>query len=140
MIEPTLTRQDFWKSHTPLPIRRRIQAGGVCGYLSAATTLAAALLYNPLLLVDALLMVGLALGTHLKKSRKCSTILFAYFLFSKIAQFMQGGGFGGTAAVVLLIAFGSAAHATYQFQSLWKSYQQGKDVPNITSEGFWDNP
>ena len=117
-------QQIFWLTQTPETVKNKIKAGVVCAYLSALATSMGAIYYNPMLWLDALLMLSLALGTHLGKSRVCAVVLTAYFLFSKLTQFLGGGGFGGITAVVLTVAFVGAAIGTFQFQALWQAEQQ----------------
>lgn len=112
-----MTKNEFYKQQAPAKIRSGILTGVVCGYISAAVTLLAVLI-NPFMLLDFVLMLGLVLGVHLTKSRACATIIAVYFILSKIL--LSGFNLFG---ILFIVAYLYMAYNTYLLHTAWKEYQ-----------------
>lgn len=77
--------------------------------------------FDPLLLIDAVLIAVLAVFIF-RKSRVAATLLFIYFVASKIMIWMDTHSFsGGILAVLFIFLFGNAARATFIWHSKYKN-------------------
>lgn len=119
-----MDKKMFWKEVLPAKTRNQITGGATAAYISAALTTIAALLMNPFMFVDVALLIGLALGIHLGKSRICAIALLVYFLYSKFIQIASGGMTGGgiPMAIVFIMAFIGSIIGTFAYHKSKKEY------------------
>ena len=77
-------------------------------------------IFNLWALIDVGLIYGLAFGIY-KKSRTCATIMFIYFLLSKIWIISQTGKPSGIIiSILFLVLYFQAMTATFQYHN-WKA-------------------
>ncbi len=126
-MEKIMTKQEFWKLKTPKYIRIWVLLGAVLCYVTAALTLVVAVSIGWAFLLDACIALTLGLGIQVKKSRICSVMIMAYYIGSKLLQYkvgFNGMNLAAIAMVVLfLIAYALCIYGTFQYQKLWKQYQ-----------------
>lgn len=117
-----LTRSEFYKEYAPKAARSNIIAAGVLSYISAALTLvlAFAIMFNPFVLVDFAIVLGLGLGVHIGKSRVCAILLMAYAVYNTIFFLVTSGNFAGW---LILIAGLCAILGTFSFAKAWEEYK-----------------
>lgn len=120
-----------------------IRNGGVAALVSAGLTAVVAIagffvrpedeklksLLDPWSLVDVALIVTLAIFIF-RKSRVASTVMFVYFVASKILQLMEGFSAGMIVAVFFALYFFTAMRGTY----LWHSKYGHDEVPGTVSD------
>lgn len=74
----------FYKQKISRKLRNWIRAGAFWAYFSAAVTAVTALLVFPLMLLDAMLMLGLGVGIQIFRNRACSVILLVYYWINRL--------------------------------------------------------
>ena len=79
------------------------------------------------LLIDVALLAALAIGTWFK-SRIAATLLFLYFLLSKIIQLSSGEFNGIIMSVVFLFFYGRAMIGSFRYHALVK---KGADLTDV---------
>ena len=125
-----MSKKEFWKKGLPAKTRGEIVTGAVFAYISAAITAVVAVLFLPLSLIDAALTLGLGLGLHLARSRVCGIVLSVYFIWSKIVMVANGSAKSiGWMGIVMIVAFVTATVGAFQYQKLWKQYQNDEYTP-----------
>lgn len=79
-----------------------------------------------LLAAEALGILGLAIGTHLK-SRTCAVLLFGYFAASKAVQLWQGAlsGFALLVALVMFVSFLRGVDGAFTWRRLEETAPEG---------------
>ena len=78
-------------------------------------------------MIDAVIILAMGLGIHLKQSRACAIILGVYAVISVIVTLVSTGKFSG----YLLIAAGAyAISSTFQLKKRWEEYQANSPYPN----------
>ena len=112
-----------------------IRNGGIAGLVTAGITAVFAViglftqtantdlnyLLDPWMLVDVVLILILAYFVF-RKSRVASTMLFVYFVASKIIMWIEvGAPKGALMAIVFLLYYGAAMRATYIWHSKYRS-------------------
>ncbi len=113
----------------PSAILTKIRTAWIAATISAGMTLilslvmAAGEMENPLFnlwnLIDVFLILMLAFGIA-KRNRVCATIMFLYFVLSKIWLGIETGQFhGGILAIIFMIVFFRGMLGTFQFHQ-WK--------------------
>ena len=108
MNGPKVSKVEYCNTYADAAIKKEITTGCVIAYICAGITLLAAFVSGLGAIVDVIIMVGLALGIHLKKSLVCSIILTVYGCFNVIMAIILTGKLGGwlilVGAIVALIA------------------------------------
>ena len=77
-------------------------------------------------IIDVLIVVGLALGVQLAQSRICAILILIYSVFNMISLQSSTGHSGER---LLMIAGVYALIATFQCQSAWKKYKRTGALP-----------
>lgn len=87
---------------------------------------------DPLIIIDALLIVGCAIGM-LRKSRAAAVIILVYFIFAKIVIAMETGQASGLGvAFVFLYFYGKAVQGAFTYHRLMKA-----DNPDYKPAAKW---
>lgn len=130
-LTPSAKIQDIQsENHIPPELLKKIKGGWICAIISGCLTLFIAIIAilgfsvssfaDAWLLVDVVLIFILAFGIY-KKSRTASTIMFLYFLISKISIVVETGRINGLFIGVLFLYFyANAMIATYKYHNLLK--------------------
>ena len=119
------TKKEFLALPENKKVRSELTGAGVICYVCAAITAIAglALLNNPYVLLDAVIVAGLGLGIHLAQSRACAVILCVYAAINLIFSVVTTGAPGG---YLVVIAGVFAVIYTFKAEKLWQQYQQGR--------------
>ena len=107
-----ISKSEFCRSHAPDKVRRNIRASAILCYISAAVTAVFAILFNPFMFLDVIIVLVLGLLIHLKQSRVCAVLLLAYSLFNGVVMLLSTGKFSGW-----LIILAGAFAVIYTFQA-----------------------
>ena len=115
-----------------------IRAGFIAALFSMAMTLLITILgatgtidlgfvVDWLMLIDVAIIGACAIGIWFK-SRTAATIMFIYFLLSKIIQFSAGEFSGIVMSLVFLFFYGRAMYCSYRYHNLVKKGAAATDV------------
>jgi len=118
------------QSEVSVEILRKIKCGWIAGIISGSVTLIFTVLamrgndvtglMSSWSLLDVILIYSLAFGIY-KKSRFASTVMFLYFIISKIIMFAAMQKFtGGIFTLIFLYLYFQAMVGTYQFHEQLK--------------------
>lgn len=133
----------------PDTITAPIRHGWITACVSCALTLVATLaamasstpsegsMFSALNLIDVGLIALLALGIH-KRSRTAATIMFVYFVLSKILIMMSSGAPSGLVfSLVFVIFYFRAMTATFRYHRFLRDWQRN---PRPARASLADNP
>lgn len=112
-----VSKSEFCRNHAPDKMRKNIRLSAILCYISAAVTALFAILFNPTMLFDVVIVLVLGLLIHLKQSRVCAVLLLAYSLINSGIMLMSTGQVSGW-----LIILAGVFAVIYTFQ-LEKAYQ-----------------
>lgn len=118
MQEPPANLKAYIETCAPDSIRNGIRNAAITCYVCAGITAVVSLLMNPYGLIDAVLLLALALGTHLGKSRVCAILLLVFSIIECVVGTILSGTFSGWIWIV------ASAYAVYAFEQARKGYQQ----------------
>ena len=138
---PTAYRTRNNRVTVPESITKKIKAGGAAGIICGLVTLGVALFankgaesngqINQMLLIDVGLIFAMTFGIY-KKSRFAATVMFIYFLGSKISMAMENPKTSGMiVGVIFLIMFLQAMVGTYQYHKALNSARQGQSTQRV---------
>ena len=113
-----ISKSEFCRNYAPDKMRKNIRASAILCYVSAAVTAVFAILFNPFMFLDVIIVLVLGLLIHLKQSRVCAVLLLAYSLFNCVVMLLSTGRFSGW-----LIILAGVFAVIYTFQ-LEKAYQE----------------
>ena len=113
-----ISKSEFCRSCAPDKMRKNIRASAILCYVSAAVTAVFAILFNPFMFLDVIIVLALGLLIHLKQSRVCAVLLLAYSLFNCAVMLLSTGRFSGW-----LIILAGVFAVIYTFQAE-KAYQE----------------
>lgn len=118
------TKKEFLELPQNSKIKKELRSNAIICYVCAGISLALALfvLKQPTILIDVVLVLGLALGIHLKQSRVCAVLLCAYAVVNAIFGYVQNGKVSG---YLILLAGIYSVITTFKIDKLWKSYRDG---------------
>lgn len=128
-----------WERDVPEAIIRPIKHGWVAACVSGAMTLLVVLLamrggdsglgFDAWNLVDVGLIAVLAFGIH-KRSRTAATLMFLYFVLSKILIMVETGQPSGLVlGLVFAIFYFRAMVATYRYHGFVKAWKRNPPAP-----------
>ena len=131
----------------PEDITAHIRYGWIAAMVSGVLTLAIALvamaaewqhsLFNAWSLVDVALIAGLGYGIY-RKSRTAATLMFAYFLLSKILIIVETGKPNGLVlGIVFLVFYFRAMTATFRYHAF---IQHARRFPPAPKKRISDDP
>ena len=131
-------QNEFWRTRTPGYVRGFVYAGGVvCAFTGLATILALGFVG----LFDCILMLGLAYGIMMRRSRVCAVVAGAYYAVNQLLlRLLPLGIVADAASMVMVYVFIGllvlSIWGTFQFHALWEEYnKQGKLPPGPEEEG-----
>lgn len=113
-----ISKAEFYRSHASDKMCKNIRASAILCYVSAAITAIFAIMFNPFMFLDVIIVLVLGLFIHLKQSRVCAVLLLAYSLFNCVVMLLSTGQFSGW-----LIILAGVFAVIYTFQ-LEKAYQE----------------
>ncbi|MDO5155292.1 MAG: hypothetical protein Q4D51_04945 [Eubacteriales bacterium] len=120
-----ITFKEFYKDYCSATTKKNINGSAITLYICSGITLIASILATALgvnimaAALDAVLMLGLALGIHIGKSRVCAVIVLIYSLINCIYTMTQTGRPGGW---LIIIAGAYATIATFSARKEYKEY------------------
>lgn len=117
MENQSISKAEYCRNYAPDKIRKNITGSAILCYVSAAITAVFAVMFNPMMFLDAAIVLVLGLLIHLKRSRVCAVLLLAYGLFNCVVMFLSTGKLSGW-----LIVLAGVFAVIYTFQ-LEKSYR-----------------
>ena len=126
--EAAVADAEMPKVEIPLGILNKIKGGWIAALVSGTFTLIFTLaatfgnditgFIGPEMFIDVVLIFSLAFGIY-KKSRIAATVMFVYFVISKIYIWAVTGQFSGTIlAVIFLYFYFQAMVGTFQYHKL----------------------
>lgn len=115
--ERDITKAEFCRNYAADKTRKNIRGAAILCYVCAVITAVIGIMFNPLMLIDAAIVLVLGLVIHLKQSRVCSIILLVYSVVSCVIMFLDTGRLGGW-----LIVLAGVFAVIYTFR-LEKEYQ-----------------
>lgn len=113
-----ISKSEFCRNYAPDKMRKNIKVSAILCYVSAVVTAVLAVLFNPLMFLDVIIVLVLGLLIHLKQSRVCAVLLLAYGIFSCVVVLLSTGQITGW-----LIILAGVFAVIYTFR-LEKAYQQ----------------
>lgn len=144
-----LSKREFFKTVLDQDTRSAVMNGAGTGYVCFAFSLIGNLVLkflfnteiNPYSMVELAVILGMAAGVQLLRSRICAVILLVYYLVNQVVlaymQIQQGSGHMIFARIGLIMVFAGgfsmAVKGTFAFHKAWKQYQAGQYVPKKTS-------
>lgn len=112
-----MTKQQFIKLPGMSQVRGSLIGAACIAYFCAAATLIFAVFTNPLSILDAAIILGLALGMHLGRSRACAFVMLGYSIFNffyAIIETHKAGGWWIILAAILGCIATCKLHAAYK--------------------------
>ena len=113
-----ISKSEFFRSCAPDQMRKNIIASAILCYVSAVITAVFAIMFNPFMFLDVIIILVLGLLIHLKQSRVCAVLLLAYSAFNCVVTLLSTGQFSGW-----LILLAGVFAVIYTFR-LEKAYQE----------------
>lgn len=125
-----VTKKEFWKTMTAKDVVNAVNTGSVCGFIVGVMTLVVAIISKaPLTMVEGFVIILLACGVAIFRSRVCAVLLMGDYIVSRLILLISGGLFSannivGHIAITITIVSGfySGISGTFQFQKNWKLY------------------
>lgn len=111
-----LTKKEFINANTDF--KRKIRNAAIICYVCAGITAIVAMLVYPPALIDAVLLLGLALGMHLGKSKVCAFLILVLACFEAIMGLVQNGSLSGYLWIV------AGVLAVITFRKIDKAYKE----------------
>ena len=117
------TKKEFLALPENEKLRKDLRSTAIICYVCAGITavLGMAVLQNPYVLIDVVILIVMGLGIHLAQSRACAVILCAYAVINMIYSLATTGRMSGY--LVVLAGVYAVIH-TFKAEKLWKQYQQ----------------
>lgn len=117
-----MSLNEFYKLPEMKTCRTNITVAAVCMYISAVVSfLLNVLLFNDAwVLVDCALLVGMALGVQIGKSRVCAVIAVVYSVFNTLSYLLEDGMIGGW--LIIAAAF-CAVYGTFRLKKAYEKYR-----------------
>lgn len=123
----------FWKEKVSPNIKKNVNMGFGAACFSAAATALIALLVNPWLFADVVLMVGLGLGIGLARSRVCAVIMCVYFIYSKIMMLGNMDASSIVMAICFIALYVFGAIGTFQYHKFLADYEAERNLLQTNS-------
>lgn len=121
-----MTKQQFIKLPGMSQVRGSLVGAACIAYFCAAATLIFAVVINPLSILDAAIILGLALGMHLGRSRACAFVLLGYSIFNFFYSIIENHTGGGWLIILAAII---GCIATCRLHASYKNYIQTGFAP-----------
>lgn len=125
-----MTKSQFSKHPNMKKCRSNILGSAIILYVCAAITflLNVVVMKNIYGMADVMILVGLALGIQLAKSRVCAVIIMIYSILNVFYMIIETGRIGGYLVVIAAVW---AVVYTFKFQDAWQTYLRTGMVPMI---------
>ena len=125
MVE-IIEKKEFCKKYASKTHQKSIKSAAILSYICAAFFLVYGLYTNISVLLDVVLVVGLALGIQFAKSRVCAVLLLIYVCSNAIIAFLSSGKIEGW----LLIAAGiEAVRGTFGLHKEYRKFLKDGTLP-----------
>lgn len=122
-----LTKKEFLKHPNMHGTAGNISYSAIMLYVCAGISLIYGIFTgNFSVIIDVMIVVGLAIGIQLSQSRACAILILIYSFFNMVQSQISTGHSGGK---LIMIAAIYAVMATFRFKKAWKSYQKTGVVP-----------
>ncbi len=95
--------REFIENVAPLSIKKSIRSAAIWSYVCAGITFVVALAVEPFGIIDAAILLGLALGMHLRKSRAFAIGLLVFACFELLASLVASATLGGIVELIVSI-------------------------------------
>lgn len=86
-----ISKAEFCRNYAADRTRKNIRGAAILCYICAAVTAVVAIMFAPVMLIDAAVVLVLGLLIHLKQSRVCSVILLVYGVASFVMTLLNSG-------------------------------------------------
>lgn len=86
----SVSRKEFINKYAQPSLRKNITSIAILCYVCAGVTFISACLLNPLGIIDALLLAGLALGMHIGKSKVCAILILVLSIIEVLVSLVSG--------------------------------------------------
>ena len=116
-----ISKTQFCRNYAPDKIRKNIRGSAILRYFSAAITGVVAVLMNPFMLIDAVIVLALGLAIHLKQSRVCAVLLLAYGVINCLIMLVGTGRLSGW---LIILAGVFAVIYTFQLEKEYRAFQE----------------
>lgn len=128
-----MDKKYFWKEIVPKKIKNHINTGGGMGIFSCIVTAIMAIVIEPYMMVDAILVLVLALGILIGKSRVGAIVILIYYIFGQVTLLLEGMVKMPNVAmiVVFVMAYISAIRGTFAYHKLKKQYIENPESINV---------
>lgn len=121
-----MTKSQFFKLPGMRSFRGSLIGAACVLYASAGISLINALASNVFAILDVVIILGLALGMHLGRSRACAFVALGYSIINIIYMITLTGLPGGW---LITVGAGIGCYATCKMQSAYKNYVNTGYVP-----------
>lgn len=127
-MKKDISFKEFYKDYCSADIKKNITGSAVALYVCSGITLFAAIAVSLFGIdimagvIDAILMLGLALGIQIGKSRACAVIILVYSIFNCLYSLVTTGRLSG---YLIIIAAVYATIATFKARKEYKEYING---------------
>ncbi len=85
-----VSRKEFISKYAQPSLRKNITSIAILCYICAGLTFIVSCLFNPLGIIDALILAGLALGMHLAKSNVCAILILILSIIEVLLSLVSG--------------------------------------------------
>lgn len=128
-----MDKKYFWKEIVPKKIKSNINTGGGLGIFSFIVTAIMAVVIEPYMMIDAILVLVLALGILIGKSRVCAIVILIYYIYGQVSLLLEGMVRIPNVAmiVVFVMAYISAIRGTFAYHKLKKQYIENPELMNV---------
>lgn len=99
------TLKDYRKNYASAPLKKSIKTWSIVAYVLVGLNAVIALLVNPWMLLDTVLLLGLTLGVHLNKSKGCAIALLVYTIINAVIGVISSGSVSGWWWIVLAVSY-----------------------------------
>lgn len=118
----SISKKEFYIKYANKKDKGNIQAAVICAFIIVAVNLLLGIIAkNYFVLIDVLLIGGLALGIQIGKSRVCAVLLLAYSVISLLFTLILTGRVTGWWVVLVGIC---AVRGTFTLHKDYKEYLQ----------------
>lgn len=118
-----MDKKQFWNEVVPAKMKNNINTAAAIAFVSTAVTAVTAIMVEPLMFVDAILILILGLGIKILKSRICAVILLIYFVLSKCLMFSLMTASSMVMAFFFTAAYALGVYGTFCYHSFKRDYE-----------------
>ena len=121
-----ISKKEYYAKYANKRDKGNIRYAAIMAYVCAAISLALGIyIKNYLIVIDVALIVGLALGVQIAKSRVCAILLLIYGCISTILTTISTGRVSGWWLIIVGVW---AVIGTFNFQKDYQKYLQTNQV------------